>query len=332
MGNKVKVVDMFTKKQKFLPPEEWVMFKDETGEIVPAIVSEELWNKANEILKRRSEDVKNRQGICNHANLLTGKLWCTHCGQPYYRRESKDRSGRKNSKWLCSGKIKNGADSCASFAIYEEEIKPVLYEVFRDTKADADAMIAEYVRLYNELTRNGALPQKIEEQQKIIDLANRKKNKLLQLVADDSVTHADFKSMTAACNEEIRAAEAEIAELERDALEGEEFRKKIEEIRRVLANAQRDAASGVITKAFVYKYIDKIFVTSTEDNTLLLQIKIFTGETTEKYLRKFKSRAGIITGDVAERGKKQGDTTPLEEAVPAGHMVKKMIESYEKNL
>lgn len=136
------------------------MFKDETGEIVPAIVSEELWNKANEILKRRSEDVKNRQGICNHANLLTGKLWCTHCGQPYYRRESKDRSGRKNSKWLCSGKIKNGADSCASFAIYEEEIKPVLYEVFRDTKTDADAMIAEYVRMYNELTRNGALPQK----------------------------------------------------------------------------------------------------------------------------------------------------------------------------
>ena len=332
VGNKVKVVDMFTKKQKFLPPEEWVMFKDETGEIVPAIVSEELWNKANEILKRRSEDVKNRQGICNHANLLTGKLWCTHCGQPYYRRESKDRSGRKNSKWLCSGKIKNGADSCASFAIYEEEIKPVLYEVFRDTKADADAMIAEYVRMYNELTRNGALPQKIEEQQKIIDLANRKKNKLLQLVADDSVTHADFKSMTAACNEEIRAAEAEIAELERDALEGEEFRKKIEEIRRVLANAQRDAASGVITKEFVDKYIDKIFVTPTEDNTLLLQIKIFTGETTEKYLRKFKSRAGIITGDVAEQGKKQGDTTPLEEAVPAGHMFKKMIESYEKNL
>ncbi|MDO4733387.1 MAG: hypothetical protein Q4B50_07745 [Bacillota bacterium] len=31
MGNKVKVIDMFTKKQKFLPPEEWIVFKDETG-------------------------------------------------------------------------------------------------------------------------------------------------------------------------------------------------------------------------------------------------------------------------------------------------------------
>ena len=40
VGNKVKVVDMFTQKQKFLPPEEWVMFKDETGQIVPAIICE----------------------------------------------------------------------------------------------------------------------------------------------------------------------------------------------------------------------------------------------------------------------------------------------------
>ena len=114
VGNKVKVIDLFTKKQKFLPPEEWVMFKDETGEIVPAIVDEGLWDQANAVLKKRSEDVKNRQGICNHANLLTGKLYCTHCGAAYYRRDSVDRSGRKNSKWVCSGKIKNGADSCPS--------------------------------------------------------------------------------------------------------------------------------------------------------------------------------------------------------------------------
>ena len=332
VGNKVKVVDMFTKKQKFLPPEEWVMFKDETGEIVPAIVTEEVWDKANEVLKHRSEDVKNRQGICNHANLLTGKLWCTHCGQPYYRRESKDKSGKKNSKWLCSGKIKNGADSCGSFAIYEEEIKPVLYEVFHNTKANADAMIAEYTRLYNELTRNGMLPQKIEEQQKIIDLANRKKSKLLQLVADDSVTHADFKVMTAACNEEIRAAEIELAELERTALEGEEFRKKIEEIRKVLVNAQRDASSGAITKEFVDKYIDRIFVTPADENTLLLQIKIFTGETTEKYLRKFESRVCIITGELTEQQENPGNARGSDTCVSVGHTFKKMIESYEQGM
>ena len=155
VGNKVKVVDLFTKKQKFLPPEEWVMFKDETGEIVPALVSEELWDLANAVLKKRSEDVKNRQGICNHANLLTGKLYCTCCGTAYYRRDSVDRQGNKNSKWVCSGKIKNGAESCPSFPIYENELKPLLLEVFRETEVDAQALIEEYIEMYKRLDHGG---------------------------------------------------------------------------------------------------------------------------------------------------------------------------------
>ena len=151
VGNKVKVIDLFTKKQKFLPPEEWVMFKDETGEIVPAIVDEDLWEKANAVLKKRSEDVKGRQGICNHANLLTGKLYCTHCGAAYYRRDSVDKAGHKNSKWVCSGKIKNGADSCPSFPVYEEELKPLLFEVFSETEVDAEALVEKYIELYKSL-------------------------------------------------------------------------------------------------------------------------------------------------------------------------------------
>ena len=74
------------------------MFKDESGEIVPAIVSEELWDAANAVLTRRSRDVKRRQNLCNHDNLLTGKLYCTHCGAAYYRRDAKDRKGSVNSK------------------------------------------------------------------------------------------------------------------------------------------------------------------------------------------------------------------------------------------
>ena len=47
---------MIDKKMVFKPEAEWVMFKDEC--IVPAIVSEELWEKANAVLAVRSLDVK----------------------------------------------------------------------------------------------------------------------------------------------------------------------------------------------------------------------------------------------------------------------------------
>lgn len=292
VGNKVKVIDLFTKKQKFLPPEEWVMFKDETGEIVPAIVDEELWEQANKILKKRSEDVKGRQGICNHANLLTGKLFCTDCGAAYYRRESKDKQGNKNSKWVCSNKIKSGADACASFPIYEEELKPLLFEVFNETEADAEALIEEYIEMYKSLADGGDTAKQIADLRNQADLAQKKKSKLLGYNAAGQLSDKDFLAMNKECDKEIEEAERQIYELEQQQLSKEEFRKHIDTIRRVLHDAKRDAAQGIINKEFVDKYIDKIFVTPEADGTMRLQIKIFTGETTDKYLSKLRGRTG----------------------------------------
>lgn len=305
VGNKVKVIDLFTKKQKFLPPEEWVMFKDETGEIVPAIVDEDLWEQANKILQKRSDDVKGRQGICNHANLLTGKLYCTDCGAAYYRRDSVDKTGNKNSKWVCSGKIKNGADSCGSFAIYEEELKPLLFEVFSETEADAEALIEEYIEMYKSLADDGDTAKQIETLRQEIELAEKKKSKLLGYNATGQLSDKDFLSMNKACDAEIDDAEKQIYELEQQQLSKTEFKKHIDTIRRVLHEAKRDAAQGIINKEFVDKYIDKIFVTP-EEGRMRLQIKIFTGETTDKYLTSLRGRTG--------------------------HTFKKMVEKYENDI
>ena len=306
VGNKVKVVDLFTKKQKFLPPEEWVMFKDETGEIVPAIVSEELWDAANAVLKKRSEDVKNRQGICNHANLLTGKLYCTHCGTAYYRRDSVDRQGNKNSKWVCSGKIKNGADSCDSFAIYEDELKPLLLEVFREAEPQIEALIEEYIQMYKELHQGDSMARRMETLRCTIDTVQKKKQKLLAFNAQGALTDRDFLAMNAECTRELEAAEKELEELTAQRDNAADFKKQIDTIRDTLRAAQRDAAVGVINKEFVDRYIDKIFATPEDDHTLHLQIKLYTGEIVDKTLESLRSRTG--------------------------HTFKKMIEAYEQGM
>ena len=306
VGNKVKVVDMFTKKQKFLPADEWVMFKDETGQIVPAIVSEEIWDKANKVLKRRSDDVKSRQGICNHKNLLTGKLFCSCCGTAYYRRESTDKCGNKNSKWVCSGKIKNGSDACESFPIYESEMKPLLFEVFQQTQVNVDALIDEYMEMYKSLDEGNQIPRQIEQQKQRRDLAQKKKAKLLEYNVTGQLSDTDFLAMNKACTEEITDAEAQILELEQQMYSKEEFRKHMDEIRKTLQNARADAEQGIISQEFVEKYVDKILVTPEGENTMRLDIKIFTSETTTKYLQNLRVRTG--------------------------HTFKKMIEAYEQGL
>ena len=306
VGNKVKVIDMFTKKQKFLPPEEWVMFKDESGEIVPAIVSEELWDAANAILKRRSDDVKSRQGICNHANLLTGKLYCTHCGAAYYRRESKDKNGNKNSRWVCSGKIKNGADSCPSVAIYEEELKPLLLDVAQDTQVSTEALVGEYIAMFQALDGENQIPKLIAAAQERKEFAQKKKSKLLGFNVSGAISDEDFLAMNKQCADEIAAAEAEIAELEQQMYSKDEFRKQIDTMKAVMRNMEQAAATGAITKEFIDEFVDKIFVTPENDGVMRLDIKIFTGESTQRYFDKLAGRTGQIS--------------------------KKMIEAYEQNM
>ena len=306
VGNKVRVVDMFTKKQKFLPPEEWVMFKDETGEIVPAIVSEELWEAANAILKRRSDDVKSRQGICNHSNLLTGKLYCTHCGAPYYRRDSMDRKGNKSSKWVCSGKIKNGADSCPSFHVYEDEIKPILLDVFRDSSDSVDSIIEEYMEMYKSLKQSDDTDKQIHALEQTISLAEKKKKKLLTYNAMGQLDDADFLAMNRDCIQEIETAKQQLMELIHQRDSTADMKKHMDTIRKVLREAAEDAENGLVNKGFVDEFIDKIYATMEDDGSMHLQIKIFTGEVTDRYLQNLRSRTG--------------------------HTFKKMIEAYEQGL
>ena len=306
VGNKVKIVDMFTKKKKFLPPEEWVMFKDETGEIVPAIVSEELWEQANAVLKRRSRDVKNRQNQCNHPNLLTGKMYCTHCGKLYYRKDSKDRKGNVLSRWICSGKINNGADSCPSFTIYEEEIKEILYEVFKDTAEDAKLIIEEYTNIYAEMTEKDVSSGELQKLKDRLELLSKKKSKLLEYNIAGEISDRDFVEMNKQISEESADIYSTIEEMENEINSRAGYKQKIEEIKAILQKAESEASSKMIDSAFVNKYIDKIFVTPIDNATAEISVKIFTGETVEKQLQNIRSSTG--------------------------HTFKKMIESYENSM
>ena len=124
-----------------------------------------------------------------------------------------------------------------------------------------------------------------------IDLAKKKKSKLLELVTLESITPADFKAMTTQCNQEIKSGEQVLLELKDQQESSEEFRANMEHLRKVLRDAEKQCQTEAITKDFIDTFIDRIYVTPEDDNTLRLDIKIFTGDTCEKYLGKLKRRA-----------------------------------------
>lgn len=118
----------------------------------------------------------------------------------------------------------------------------------------------------------------------------------MELVTTGAITTANFKSMTATCDREVEEAQKALAELEEQLFTKEEYRKHIGEVKARLDAAIKDASTGIITNEFVAQYIDKVFVTLTDDDTAKLEIKIFTGKSTEKWLKKLSARSRSRTG------------------------------------
>ena len=201
--------------------------------------------------------------------------------------------------------------------------------MFRDTEASAEALIEEYVELYKSLNRGGKLDKQIASLQKQLETVEQKRMKLLTYNAQGKLDDADFLAMNKKCSAEAKELQTQLAEALTQQESTGSLKQQLDTIRTVLRNAQKDAAKGVITKEFVTRYIDKIFVTPEEDGSLRLDIKIFTGESCEKHLQSLRRQAAaqaVVPQSVAAFSP-AGDPE-----VSTGHTFKKMIESYEKNL
>ena len=237
-------------------------------------------------------------------------MYCTHCGKLYYRKDSKDRKGNVLSRWICSGKINNGADSCPSFTIYEEEIKEVLYEVFKDTAEDARLIIEEYTNMYAEILAKDTSSGELQKLKDRLNLLSKKKSKLLEYNIAGQISDRDFVEMNKQISEESAEIYSTIEEMENEINSRAGYKQKIEEIKTILQKAESEASNKMIDSAFVNRYIDKIYVTPIDDGTAEISVKIFTGDTFGKIFEKVNRQ---LVGST-------------------GHTFKKMIESYENSM
>ena len=309
VGNKVKIVDMFTKKQKFLPENEWVMFKDNEGEIVPAIVSEELWNEANRIYKIRSETIKNRRSSYKEDNLFTGKIICTDDGSPYWLKQRYDRNGNNNSRWVCSNKLKHGTANCKSFAIMERELLDILVSIIKELSGNFDEVIDRFIKIYEKSSQAVDYSGEIQQLNEEIDKINRKKDKLLEYNLDGKISDVEFVRRNDSLNDNLKELETEINKLNEQQNNN---RLQLNEIYGIKKNLTRFSVieQEDLTQNVINLFVDKILAEPIDEHHMNLKIILNTGETQNKVYEK----TGIINENTC---------------VCSGYMFKIMFESPE---
>ena len=210
-GNKVKILDYRTKKQKFLPEEQWIMYKDETGEIVPAIVSEELWEKCNEMLKKRCVTNTGNSSGKRFTSPLSGKIVCAHCNKSYHH-GTYQHNGTTTFRWICQEKKKR-ANYCPSFSIKDNEMIEILKAFFDMFLNNFDEYIDKYIALYEENLNKSEIDCMVENINKEIKRLEIKKENLLDLCTDGIISKNDFKEKNNKIQLEINTLKSEIDSL-----------------------------------------------------------------------------------------------------------------------
>ena len=312
-GNKVRITDYRTKKQRFLPEEEWVMYKDETGETVPAIVSEDLWNRCNSIFNKRSSIVKSHRTSIKNSSVFTGKIWCGAHDKPFWRTNysNSKTKGRTIHQWICSEKRKNGARACATVSIMENELYSVLSDYFIDIAENIDEYVTDFLRLYDETERADDQAKQIDMLKAKLGKENTKRDKLLELYVDGTITKSEFSERNAKIGIEISNLEEDIIELQKRNISEKEYRRELKEIENYF-RTMYDPATQMTKEqvdAMTEAIVERITVIPVNKNNMKLEIALKTG----------------ANGNIPY------STSNRHSACRSGNTFKKMIESYENN-
>ncbi len=200
-GNKTHKIDYKLSKVKHLDQEEWITYKDE--EAVPPIVSEAIWEKANEILQTRSEKmIAEDKTSYQNKYPYSGLIFCAHHGTPYYRTLQKS-ANQKKEVWHC--KIYNGSGKagCSSPSLYKDELDALMKQLFDLTIRDKKGIALTLSKIYEEAALQLEGKNESDRLMKDITTVKKLKDKLLFLCMNGNISCDEFEIKNNELNEKL---------------------------------------------------------------------------------------------------------------------------------
>lgn len=204
-GNKTQSLDYRSKKKLFLDEGEWVTYPDPS---IPAIVPEELWNRANALYKTRSAEMKRHQTTATFHNRYpySGKLVCEAHGASYYRHLLSSGRGSREV-WQCSVYRKRGRAACSAPQLATEELDAIMAGLFVKLSPRTESII----ELLLPLIRKASFETSPREDPKRLEAAigqlHAKKDRLLELSLGGDIRTDEFRRRNEGFNQQIAELE-----------------------------------------------------------------------------------------------------------------------------
>ena len=282
-NKKSEVTDFITGTRKDIPEDEWVIV--ERPEM--RIISDELFNKAQEILAQRSNEFKLNNKREKTEYVFSTLIYCKHCGYSFRRIKRKySDTGKEYIRWVCSGRNSMGVNHCPNTTVIDEEellnaIKIYLKSIISNKKDFMKAVEKEFEKI----TKLREVGERSEESLlKEIEKVTTKKQKYMEMFQNEVINIQELKQYTNPLNEDIARLKRELKLItseikEKDVLE-KELNKTIKTVDDILNNQ-------TITNAMLKTIIDVIEVDS--DSNVEVRLKLLNEiGTNEPVITKFE--------------------------------------------
>ena len=305
-----EIMDYRTKRRKTIPIEEQTVYKVDS-EIIPPIVSEELWDKANEVLKVRTESYKNNNHWSGGLKYpFSSKIYCKDCNSNFQRSHGSKRKNRPT--WSCGMYLQYRIDACVSPIIAEKDLFNIMSQIMNNIIPNKESIVDSMLELYGSIDKTNQYEKDLLSIDKDITIIEEKKSLAFDMVFKGELTRESLKS-------QFDTFESELNILKRNR---EDVLKQIEVLKNSADNVDKMSKSiqeelnGGSIEEFIRRFVDEIIISKIDNDRYNVKLDIFLNlfGTERHHTKGAKHINGVLENEILYLENQVCDTVEIKRA------------------
>lgn len=264
-----EILDYRTKRRKKNSLDEQVLYKCKDGSI-PAIISEELWDQANKILKSRTKGYENNNywsGGLKYA--FSSKIYCKEHNTNFQRSHGSKNKNRPT--WSCSMYLQHRLSACESPIIAEIDLYNIISSIMNNVIPQKKSIIDNMIKLYENIDRNDHYYKELELLNTNIKIIEEKKSMALDLVFNGDISKDSLKMQFEKYDQEIKSFNVKktmiIKQIER-------LNNSHDNLDRMTKLIEEEINGGSLNE-FIRKFVDEIIISKIDGDRYNIKLDIY---------------------------------------------------------
>ena len=244
-----------SKKQEFLPKEDWSIFED----VHEPIVDKETWELVQQLRK-----TKRRRDSLGEVSPLTGLVRCETCGgKMYHHRSKKGNHDYYECANYSNSRAKFVQDHCSPHSVPSKSIKAILLDVVQKTTAFVREHEDEFIKMVQEdssLRQGETLKshsRKIAKNERRIAELDKLFSNLYEDKVQGVITAERFAQMSAGFEQEQQKLREDNEALQSEV---EVFKKDNEKVNKFVSLVQKYTRIEELTPIVINEFIESIII------------------------------------------------------------------------